>query len=236
MGFSDQDWRATAVTTRCSIPTNGIQWRKTRQPVVLGDWPVTAASDPFRFTTIASWRGSFGAVEHNGNKYGLKVHEFRKFVELPSRLDHIFEIALDIHAGDKRDLDLLHGQGWHTVKPRAVAADPHSFRKYVQDSGAEFSVAQGIYVETNSGWFSDRTVRYLASGKPVLVQNTGFGENLPIGNGLVGFRTMDEAIAGAESITADYARHSQAARHIAECYFNSDEVLGKLLDELQVAP
>jgi hypothetical protein len=102
----------------------------------------------------------------------------------------------------------------------------------VQGSAAEFSAAQGIYVETQCGWFSDRTVRYLASGKPALVQDTGFSRNLPTGEGLIAFRTLDEAVAGVRSIVSDYQCHSLAARAIAEEYFDSDKVLGSLLDEV----
>jgi hypothetical protein len=122
------------------------------------------------------------------------------------------------------------------VDPKVVAPDPEAFRRYVRASGAEFSVAQGIYVETESGWFSDRTVRYLASGKPALVQDTGFGRNLPTGEGLVAFRTLDEAIGGAERIANDYEEHCRAARALAEEYFDSDTVLGNLIEEVGVAP
>ena len=142
-----------------------------------------------------------------------------------------FEIALDIDPADERDLVALRDHGWHVVDPTVVASGPVAFRQYVQASGAEFSVAQGIYVETQSGWFSDRTVRYLASGRPVLVQDTGFSRNYPVGEGLVAFRTMDEAVAGAERIARDYAGHGRAARAIAEAYFDSDRVLGRLLEE-----
>ena len=113
-----------------------------------------------------------------------------------------------------------------------MASGPVAFREYVQASGAEFSVAQGIYVETQSGWFSDRTVRYLASGRPALVQDTGFSRNYPLGEGLVAFRTLDEAVAGAVRIARDYENHCRAARAIAEDYFDSDRVLGQLVDEV----
>jgi hypothetical protein len=139
---------------------------------------------------------------------------------------------LNIHPADKKDFDSLRGHGWHIVDPKDVAADPSAFRRYVQTSAAEFSVAQGIYVETQSGWFSDRTVCYLASGKPVLVQDTGFSRNYPVGEGLVAFRTLDEAVAGAEQIVRDYDRHCRAARALAEGYFDSNKVLGRLLDEV----
>jgi hypothetical protein len=113
-----------------------------------------------------------------------------------------------------------------------VAADANQYRCYVRASGAEFSVAQGIYVDTHSGWFSDRTIRYLASGKPALVQDTGFSRNLPVGEGLLAFRTIDEAAAGAREIVANYERHSRAARKLAKDYFDSDKVLATMLKQI----
>jgi len=219
----------------CPIPTGGIQWRPVRQPVVLEDWPVCTEGDRGRFTTVASWRGPFGPVQAGGKTYGLKVHEFRKYLDLPTRScppADVFEIALDIHPGDHKDRDNLRAHGWNIVEPRDVASGPESFRRYVQLSGAEFSAAQGVYVHTNSGWFSDRTVRYLASGKPALVQDSGFGRQFPTGNGLVPFRTPDEAIAGVGSILADYERHSRAARAIAEEFFDSDKVIADMLRQV----
>lgn len=223
-------------TRQCDIPTGGLEWRHTRQPVVLDDWPVAPATDRQRFTTIASWRGSFGQLQYQGRTFGSKVHEFRKFIELPARAKQPFEIALNIHPGDQKDLDLLQRWGWRIINPSDVASHPADFRQYVQNSAAEFSVAQGIYVETNSGWFSDRTVRYLASGKPALVQETGFSQNLPVGEGLVAFRTLDEAIAGARSIATNYDQHCAAARKVAEAYFDSDKILIRMLEEIGVAP
>jgi hypothetical protein len=219
----------------CSIPTGGISWRTTRQPVVLADWPVAEAPARAVFSTIASWRGPFGPVQYAGRTYGLKVHEFRKFLSLPQRTSLSFEIALDIHPGDDRDRQALLAQGWQLVDPRRAAADPASFRRYVQNSWAEFSVAQGTYVDTHSGWFSDRTVRYLASGKPALVQETGFSRNLPVGEGLLSFRTLDEAVRAAERIAANYGQHCRAARALAEEFFDSDKMLGRFLAELGIA-
>ena len=230
-------------TAGCPIPTHGIRWRPIRQPVVLEYWPVCP---PFplpirggaeeaarvRFTTIASWRGPYGPVEYGGKTFGLKVHEFRKFIELPERADQTFEIALDIHPADEQDRIALSRHGWQLVDPKSVAADPAAFRRYVQASGAELSVAQGIYVDTESGWFSDRTARYLASGKPALVQDTGFSRNLPVGEGLLAFSTLQEAIAGVERIAADYERHCRAARKLAEAFFDSEKVLGQFMEEI----
>lgn len=221
-------------TPECPIPVGDIAWRKVRQPTVLEDWPPVSGKIADRFTTIASWRGPYGTVSYGDHSYGLKVHEFRKIIELPERVPQDFELALDIHPSDGKDVKSLCQHGWRLTNPRIVAHDPPAFRRYVQSSGAEFSAAQGIYVETASGWFSDRTVRYLASGKPALVQDTGLSRNYPVGEGLFSFRTLDEAVQGAESIAADYDRHSHAARALAEEYFDSDKVLGHLIDEIDL--
>jgi hypothetical protein len=220
----------------CPIPTSGIRWRPTRQPVVLDHWPVSPTGSPRRFTTISTWRGPFGPVAYNGRSLGSKVREFRKYVAIPRGASEAFEIALDIHPGDYKDRDLLTENGWGLVHPREAVPDPLSFRRYIQGSAAEFSVAQEMYVETRCGWFSDRTVRYLASGKPALVQETGFSRNLPAGAGLVAFSTPEEAAAGVERIARDYSEHAAAARQIAEEHFASDRVLSALLDETGVCP
>lgn len=223
-------------TPGCPVPVGGIEWRPIRQPVVLADWPVSPAGDSNRFTTVANWRGGYGRVEYEGKTYGLKVHEFRKFVEVPRLLPGLtFEIALNIHPADHRDLDSLLSHNWKVVDS-ALASEPAGFRDYVRGSGAEFSVAQGIYVETASGWFSDRTVRYLACGKPVLAQDTGFSRNLPTGEGLLAFNTLDDVVTGVNQIASAYQSHCQAARMIAEEYFDSAKVLGRLAEEVGVAP
>jgi len=216
----------------CSIPTGGISWRPIRQPIVLDAWPVSNVGPPERFTTVASWRGPYGPLEHQGVTLGLKAHEFRKFVHLPELAPGTFELALDIHPADEKDLALLDQHQWRVVDPQLVAGTPDLFRRYVQTSGAECSVAQGVYVDTNSGWFSDRTVRYLASGKPALVQDTGFTRELSSGMGLIAFSTLDQAVAGAEHILRNYTEHCRAARVIAEEHFSAATVLGGLLAEL----
>jgi hypothetical protein len=228
----------------CSIPLAGLEWETVRPPVVLDDWPVTEPPDPARFTTVANWRGPFGPVELEGRTYGLKVHEFRRFIDLPVRSPHHFELALNIDPADERDREALLDHGWQLVDPLQASRSPEAFRDYIQSSGAEFSVAQGIYVDTRSGWFSDRTVRYLASGRPALVQDTGFGDRpsrtdapdagggLPTGEGLIAFGTLDEAVAGADRLVADPAAHAAAARRLAEEHFDSDRVLARFGEQV----
>jgi hypothetical protein len=218
----------------CPIPTLGLAWRAVRQPVVLDDWEPRPSEACSRLTTVASWRGAFSPLTHDGVTYGVKAHEFRKYLAAPGQVEPELEIALAIDGGDAEDLSELRRHGWTIVDPVASAADPDAFRHYVAQSDGEFSVAQGIYVGTRSGWFSDRSVRYLAAGKPVLLQDTGYSELLPTGHGLVPFRTLNEAVSGARRIVSDYATHALAARAIAEAYFDSDRVLSGFVDELGV--
>jgi hypothetical protein len=144
-------------------------------------------------------------------------------------------VALDIDPADARDLESLHRHGWTVVDPRRLVPDPRSFDAYIQGSDAEWSVAQGVYVSTNSGWFSDRTVRYLAAGKPAVVQDTGFGRTYPVGEGLISFRTMEEAVGAVHAIERDPQGHRQASRALARTYFDSDRVLSRLLDDVGLA-
>lgn len=219
----------------CAIPTAGLSWHTVRQPVVLDDWPaMTGTFD--RFTTIATWRSGFGRVTHDGKTFGLKLDEFRKVADLPALSGLPFELALNIHPAEVDDLRMLDKNGWTRVEAQDVSHTADDFRRYVQGSGAEFSVAQGIYVETNSGWFSDRTVRYLASARPVLVQDTGFSRSLPVGDGLLTFRDRKDAAAAAQDVVARYAEHAEAARAVAESCFGSDVVLGRFCEQLGLAP
>lgn len=215
-------------TAVCDVPTGDVEWRPLPPFVVLDEWPVVDPASPSRLTTVASWR-SYGRVEHGDRTFSLKAHQFRRFVELPQRAPQTFEIALDIHPGDDADRRLLEESGWVLVDPVIAAGDPDRFRSYVQGSGGEFSVAQGIYVETRSGWVSDRTVKYLASGLPALVQDTGIRDLLPTGEGLLTFSDLDEAVAGAHDIARDPDRHRLAARQLAQQQFDSAVVLGRLL-------
>src|SRR6266545_2825937 len=205
------------------IPTNGIQWRQILPPVALEWWPACIDERCRRFSTVADWRGSQQAT-FQGDHYGGKREEFLRFISVPVQAKQRIEIALCVGQHDYEDLGVLDRNNWRVRDPVWFAGDPHSYREFIRYSRAEFSIAKNGYVKSNSGWVSDRTACYLASGKPALVQSTGFERRLPTGRGLLTFRTFEEAVAGVEAINGDYRAHCQAARRLAEERFNSDVV------------
>jgi hypothetical protein len=168
----------------------------------------------------------------HGKRYGLRVHEFRRFFPLPEQTGRAFELALDIHPCEEKDLALLRSHGWRLVDPRQTAGNPASYQHYIQKSQAEFLVAKEMYVQTRSGWLSDRSLCYLASGRPVLAQDTGFRQRYPSREGLLAFSTLEEAAAGVVNISENYYRHARAARRIAEEYFDSRKVIERLVDQV----
>jgi hypothetical protein len=215
----------------CAIPTCGIEWVATNPVVELSEWPEGTANGS-RFTSVVSWRGAFEPLEYRGRTYGLRVHEFRRFLELPEHSSAGFEVALDIADADRADRRRLEKHGWVIVDPLEAAGDPGRYREYVQGSAAELMIAKNLYVDTRSGWFSDRSACYLASGRPVLAQETGFSHRLPSGEGLLAFTTLEEAAAGAEEILADHDRHARVARELAREHLAADRVLPSLLEAL----
>jgi hypothetical protein len=219
----------------CDIPTCGIDWITTCHPVVLEEWPRITAPHAGKFTSIGAWRGPFGVVEHNGKVFGPRVHEFRKFMELPVRSPERFQIALDIHPAEVTDLERLGANRWELVDPAEVGRSITSYREYIQSSKGEFLVCQGRVSNTNSGWISDRSICYLASGRPVVMQDTGLATAIPTGRGLVTYSTLDGAVAAVADVSEDYPRHADAARGLAEEYFDSDIVLRTLLAKLGIA-
>jgi hypothetical protein len=211
----------------CDLPTLGIRWRPIWNPVVL-DWWTTRPVTRDRFTTVADWR-SYGYLEFNGQVLGPKAEEFRKFIDLPGLAGDTLEIALQIDLDDP-DLADLRRHGWHIENP-GVVSSPDDYRAYVESSRGEFSCAKGGYVGTGCGWFSDRSVCYLAAGRPVILQATGFENLLPTGQGLFAVRTVEEAAEAVRAVRRDYAFHSTAARAIAQEHFDSDRLLRRLLAE-----
>jgi hypothetical protein len=215
----------------CRIPTVGCTWRATLPPIVMEHWPVQRGYGR-AITTVAAWRGPFDPVEHGGTRYGLRAHEMRPLASLAERVAWPVEIALDIDPADAVDRERLITGGWRVADPVAVAGTPEAYRRYVQASTAELTVAKGMYVQSASGWFSDRSACYLASGRPVVAQDTGVGAYLPTGDGLVLFRTEAEAEAGVADVLSRYRHHAAAARALADEHLDSDTVLTALADSV----
>jgi len=205
-------------TSRSPVPTGEFRWHKTWQPITLDDWR-PAAPPRDRFTTVMTWQ-----IESFTDVGGNKDQEFVKFIDLPSRTPQRFELAIN---GPQ---SLLRQHGWDTVDAMHVSRTPGEYRTFIQGSKAEFGVAKHTYVVNRTGWFSDRTECYLASGRPALVQDTGWTEHLPCGDGLLAFSSLDEASAGIERINSDYARHAQSASEVARAHFDARVVLPRLLD------
>jgi hypothetical protein len=216
----------------CPIPPlPGLKVR-TRQPVLLDLWdsgPPTKAE----FTTVGNWRQKgHDIVFHGETYYWSKHHEFLKFIDLPRRVHSPIELALDVVHLSTDDRRQLETNGWHLTNAHGLSRDPWQYRDYVRSSRGEFTVAKDQNVRLRSGWFSERSACYLAAGRPVVTQDTGFGVTLPTGEGLFAFNDLDDIIAAFEAIECDYARHSRAARAIAVEYFRAETVLARVLDEL----
>ena len=213
----------------CPVPTGGRSWIPLVPPVVLDCWPTGAPVHLPAFTTVANWR-SYGSVEWDGVRYGQRAHSFRGLVGLASASPVALCPALAIDRAETADLRLLHDAGWHLLDPAHLAETPDAYRDFVAGSMGELSVAKSGYVAGRSGWFSDRSACYLASGRPVVAQDTGFSDHLPVGGGLLAYDDVDGAVDALTSVTADYARHAEAARDLAEEHFDSGRVLGGLLE------
>ena len=214
-----------------SIPNDGFAWHSTRQPIVLDLWPVQAPAPQGKFTTVMQW-DSYEPVHWNCTRYGMKREMFTPFLDFPRKAEGEFEMVVSGPAPREK----LCANGWTIRKPHAVTGDPWTYQRYIQRSKAEFSVAKQGYIAARSGWFSERSACYLASGRPVIVQDTGFTDWLKANKGVVAFRTADEALAGVESVNTDYRAHCEAAREIAVDYFDSTKVLDDLLARATSTP
>jgi len=216
----------------CPIPTLGRAWIPTLPPVELSRWPL-AEGPGSAWTSVGNWR-SYGSTERGGVRYGQRAHSFRELFELPRRCESRFEPALAIHPEERPDLAALAANGWHLVDPLEVAGAPGAYAEFVRASRAELGVAKSGYVASRSGWFSDRSACYLASGRPVVAQDTGFGAALPTGAGLLAYDDLAGAAAAVERVEADLEAQRRAAREIAVEHLDAARVLPALLERLSV--
>ncbi len=207
----------------CPSPAGDFRWFKTVSPVFLPEWPV-APQNATHFTTVMQWR-SYAEAQHDGRSYGNKNKEFPKFLELPRQTPQAFRIAVT-----GAPPGLLEAHGWEVVPGWKASRTPGDYQSFIQESRAEFGVAKQGYVAAQAGWFSDRSICYLASGRPVLVEDTGLADWLPVGKGILTFADVPQARHGVEEILNDYPAHQAAARRLAEELFATERVLPPLLE------
>jgi hypothetical protein len=212
----------------CGVPTTPYRWQPTRQPVVMDLWANPFGLDGNAYRTITTWHNKGAGVEYDGETYyWTKDREFEKFLDVPLRRPVPFELATGV---DDQTRLLLTKNGWQQVDSVHVSTHVDRYRTYIQRSRAEFTVARDQYVRPNTGWFSDRSACFLAAGRPVITQETGFSKTVPSGRGLFGFRTMDDILAAVDAIESDYEGHCRAAEEIAAEYFGAEKVLGSLME------
>lgn len=221
-------------TSSTHIPDCGLKWHPMLPPVVLDYWPINIDSSCSRFTTIASW-SAYSDLCYAGEWYGGKSTEFARFAELPKKSGQECEVAARQHDHDQDGMRLLHDGEWKVTEASRIT-DLDNYQRYIAGSRAEIGIAKNSYVKGRSGWFSDRASHYLASGKPVLAQGTGFERHVPTGQGLLAFNTMAEAVDGVASINADYASHCRAARRFAADYLDYTKILPRMLDVCGTSP
>jgi hypothetical protein len=215
-------------TARSPLPSGGYTWHPTRSPVAL-EWWVGAAPPGPAYTTVGKWDAGGRDVRYGGETFRWRKRtEWLACLDLPARTGAAFEVAMDV-ASIRGDLELLRMHGWTVVDPLAVSGDPWRYRDYLRSSRGEFTVAKDLNVRLRSGWFSDRAACYLAAGRPVIEQDTGFGDVLPLGPGLHAFRTVEQAAAAVHTIETDWPRASAHAAEVAREYFAADRVLATLL-------
>jgi hypothetical protein len=225
----------------CEVPVGRFTYRPTRQPVVLDWWPPPDSypmppGGTVRFTTIANWRQTYKDLSFDGETYTWsKSVEFVKLLDVPRLAGVPVELALSLAPDDAETVALLERSGFEVVPAAPLSRDPDTYRAFITASGGEFTAAKEQNVRLRSGWFSDRTATYLATGRPAVVQDTGFDVAIPVGEGLLPFRTADEAVQCIQRVAVDYERHSRAAREIAHDYFRAESVLARMLAQAGVA-
>jgi hypothetical protein len=218
-------------TPRSTVPTVGRDWRKLFHPVDTDLFATVPPANGGPFTTVMNWQ-SYEPVRHNGTVYGHKDVEFERFIDLPKVTTALLEVAV---SGKKIPRDQLAEAGWEVRDAHDVTMSFEDFSRYISQSRGEFSVCKSGYVTTRSGWFSDRSAAYLAAGRPVIMQETGFSDHLPCGEGLFAVDNIDEAAAALDAVDQNYEYHAKRAREVAREYLDTQNVLGRFLDEIGIA-
>jgi hypothetical protein len=213
----------------CSLPMERFQWLPTRQPIILDLWNNPYNADGTAYNTITTWNNKGKNITYQGDTYyWTKDREFEKVLDLPSRCQVPFELATGVSEEVKQ---LLHKHGWRQVDSIGISQDIDRYRTYIQRARGEFTVARDQYFRPRTGWFSDRSVCYLAAGRPVITQDTGFSKFLPTGRGLFGFTTIEDIVAAIDAIESDYEGNCRAAREIAAEYFAAEKVISSLMQK-----
>lgn len=222
--------------TDCRVPmSDRFHFHPTRQPIVDDFWRFSDCVAGEAWTTIGNWRQPHRRVQYNGEVYHWSKHfEFLKFLDLPRRSEQTFELALGRY--EESDRQMLEAQGWRVRTAGGLSADIDLYRRYLAQSKGEFTVAKDQNIRLRSGWFSDRSAAYLAAGRPVITQETGFSNHLPTGRGLFAFSTMDDILTALDAINSDYAGHCRSAGDLACEYFCYNMVLGQIIDIVGLEP
>lgn len=213
----------------CTVPDDGFTWKPTRQPVFAPAWKIYSEPAQPKWTTVMQW-DSYRDRQYGGEVFGMKSLSFSDFITLPKCLPgETFELAL---GSENAPVKNLKNNGWHIISPNIPTKSPWTYQKYIHASKGEWSIAKHGYVKTNSGWFSERSAAYLASGRPVVVQDTGFSNHLPTEAGLLSFSNLDEAIDKIDRVNMDYRFHCKKAREVVEEYFDGTKVLKTLIENI----
>jgi len=212
----------------CGVPIVRFEWLPTRQPVAMELWNDGPPVGGSTYNTITTWHNKGKNLDYQGQTwYWTKDREFEKFLTLPRQRPVQFELAATV---DDKVKALLKEHGWRQTDSIKMSWDTDVYRNYIQQARGEFTVARDQYVRPNTGWFSDRSACYLAAGRPVITQETGFNKFLPTGKGLFGFKTMEDILKAVDAIESDYAGNCRAAREIAAEYFAAEKVVGSLME------
>lgn len=219
-------------TSRSPIPTGDFDWIPTRQPVALNLWSNADAGPGVAYSTVGTWNSVGREITYGGEVFHWdKRREWLRYLHLPALTEATFEIAMDVWRIPD-DYERLRNNGWNIVNPLTVSLDPDRYRRYLKSSRGEFTVAKEMNIRLRSGWFSERSACYLAAGRPVITQDTGFGDVLPLGAGLHAFSSPEDVQRAVQEIESDYPRSRAHAREVAREYFATDRVLDSMLTSI----